>query len=197
MWRRIKYGMGRTWMKVFGWQFEGELPKTKKFVLIAAPHTSNWDLPFMLASAYILGINISWMGKHTLFEGPFGWFMRGLGGIPVDRRSPQGLVQQVVDRFNQSESLYLAVPPNGTRKKVEYWKSGFYHIARSAEVPILLSYLDWGQKRAGLGPLITPTGDIRADMERIRGFYREMRGKYPELDCVPRLKEEGPAAEVA
>jgi 1-acyl-sn-glycerol-3-phosphate acyltransferase len=197
MWRRIKYGMGRTWMKFFGWRFEGELPQTKKFVLIAAPHTSNWDLPYMLASAYILGIDISWMGKHTLFEGPFGWFMRGLGGIPVDRRSPQGLVQQVVDRFHQSESLYLAVPPNGTRKKVEYWKSGFYHIARSAQVPILLSYLDWGQKRAGLGPLITPTGDIGADMEKIRAFYAPMRGKYPALDCVPRLKEEGPDSEVA
>ncbi|MDC0714397.1 lysophospholipid acyltransferase family protein [Stigmatella sp. ncwal1] len=197
MWRRIKYGMGRTWMKVFGWRFEGKMPETKKFVLIAAPHTSNWDLPFMLASAYILGIKISWLGKHTLFEGPFGWFMKALGGIPVDRRSPQGLVHQVVERFKQSDTLYLAVPPNGTRKKVEYWKSGFYHIARGAQVPILLSYLDFGTKTAGLGPLFTPTGNLRADMDQIREFYRGVRGKYPALDTVPRLREEETVSEVA
>jgi 1-acyl-sn-glycerol-3-phosphate acyltransferase len=184
-------------MGFFGWRVEGTLPETRKFVFIAAPHTSNWDLPFMLATAYILGVEISWMGKHTLFEGPFGWFMRALGGIPVNRTAPQGLVQQVAAVFQRSDTLILAIPPEGTRKKVAYWKSGFYHIARSAQVPIGLSFLDFGRKVAGLGPLITPTGDIRADMEQVRAFYRDIRGKHPALESEPRLREEDASTEEA
>jgi 1-acyl-sn-glycerol-3-phosphate acyltransferase len=190
MHRGFKYWLGRAWMGFFGWRVEGGLPETKKFVFIAAPHTSNWDLPFMLATAYILGVKISWMGKHTLFEGPFGWFMRALGGIPVNRTAPQGLVQQVAEIFHRSDTLILAIPPEGTRKKVAYWKSGFYHIARTAQVPIGLSFLDFGRKVAGLGPLITPTGDVRADMEKVRAFYRDIRGKLPALESKPRLREE-------
>ncbi len=191
----FKYWLGRAWMGAFGWRVEGALPETRKFVFIAAPHTSNWDLPFMLATAYILGVRVSWMGKHTLFEGPFGGFMKALGGIPVDRRSANNLVQQVAERFQQADTLILAVPPEGTRKKVEYWKSGFYHIARSAQVPIAMGFLDFRRKRAGLGPLLYPTGDVRADMDQVRAFYRDIRGKIPKDESEPRLREEAEAAQ--
>ncbi|WP_324993267.1 lysophospholipid acyltransferase family protein [Hyalangium sp.] len=184
--------MGRIWMGVFGWRVEGALPATRKFVFIAAPHTSNWDLPFMIATAYVLGVRISWLGKHTLFEGPFGGFMRALGGIPVDRRSRHSMVEQVAERFQQAEELVLGISPEGTRKKVEYWKSGFYHIARAAQVPVGMGFLDFGRKVAGLGPLLPLTGDVRADMDQVRAFYRDLRGKLPEFECIPRLREEDP-----
>lgn len=177
-------------MGFFGWRVEGELPPSRKFVFIAAPHTSNWDLPFMLATAYILGVRISWLGKHTVFLWPFGWFMRALGGIPVDRRARHNMVQQVAERFANADELILAVPPEGTRKQVEYWKSGFYHIARAAQVPVAMGFLDFRRKVAGLGPPLYTTGDVRADMDRVRAFYRDIRGKIPEFESLPRLREE-------
>ncbi len=189
MWKNTKYWIGRAWMGAFRWRVEGELPPPKS-IIIAAPHTSNWDFPFMLMAAYIIGFRISWMGKHTLFWGPFGPLMRALGGIPVDRRSPQNLVQQVAERFARSDALVLAIPPEGTRKQVEYWKSGFYQIARAAQVPIVLGFLDFERKVGGLGPVLHPTQDVRADMDRIRAFYRDIRGKLPELESTPRLREE-------
>jgi 1-acyl-sn-glycerol-3-phosphate acyltransferase len=188
--RKLKYWIGRAWMGAAGWRVEGALPQGKKFVLIAAPHTSNWDLPFMLAAGYILGARISWLGKHTVFWGPFGWFMKALGGIPVDRRSPQNLVQQVTQRFAASDALILAVPPEGTRKQVAYWKSGFYQIARAAQVPVAMGYLDFRRKVAGVGPFLHITADVRADMDQIRAFYRDIRGKRPALESTPRLREE-------
>jgi 1-acyl-sn-glycerol-3-phosphate acyltransferase len=189
VWTEAKRWMGRAWMRAFGWRVEGELPP-EKCVIIAAPHTSNWDFPFMLAAAYVIGFRISWMGKHTLFKGPFGPLMRRLGGIAVDRRAPQNLVQQVAERFAQSDELVLAVPPEGTRKKVEYWKSGFYQIARGARVPVVLGFLDFERKVGGLGPVLMPTQDARADMDRIRAYYRDIRGKRPTLESTPRLREE-------
>lgn len=176
-------------MGAFRWRVEGELPPAK-CVIIAAPHTSNWDMPFMLMAAYVIGFRISWMGKHTLFWGPFGPLMRALRGIPVDRRSPQNLVQQVAARFATSDELVLAVPPEGTRKAVEYWKSGFYQIARAAGVPVVLGFLDFERKVGGLGPVVHLTGDVHADMDRIRAYYRDIRGKHPELESTPRLREE-------
>jgi 1-acyl-sn-glycerol-3-phosphate acyltransferase len=179
-------------MGVFRWRVEGELPPDK-CVIIAAPHTSNWDMPFMLMAAYVIGFRISWMGKHTLFWGPFGPLMRALRGIPVDRRSPQNLVQQVAARFATSDELVLAVPPEGTRKQVEYWKSGFYQIARAANVPLVLGFLDFDRKVGGLGPVVHLTGDVHADMDRIRAYYQGIRGKHPALESTPRLREEDAA----
>lgn len=192
MWKKTKYLIGKTWMGAFRWRVEGERPPAK-CVIIAAPHTSNWDFPFMLAAAYIIGFRISWMGKHTLFWGPFGPLMKRLGGIPVDRRAPQNLVQQVAERFAKADALVLAIPPEGTRGKVEYWKSGFYQISRAAGVPIVLGFLDFERKVGGLGPVLHPTQDVHADMERIRAFYRDMRGKHPDLESTPRLREEDAA----
>ncbi|MCC6552173.1 MAG: lysophospholipid acyltransferase family protein [Polyangiaceae bacterium] len=190
----MKRAIGHAWLGLFGWRCDGPPPPYKKFVLIAAPHTTGWDLPFMLATSYVMDVPISWMGKHTLFQPPFGWLMRALGGIPIDRRSRHNVVKQAVELFNASEDLVLAVPAEGTRARVELWKSGFYHIARGANVPIGLGFLDFEKKVCGLVKFITPTDDVRADMDQIREFYRNIRGKYPELESEPRLREEMEAA---
>jgi 1-acyl-sn-glycerol-3-phosphate acyltransferase len=144
----------------------------------------------MLATAYVMSVRISWFGKHTLFIPPWGWFMRKLGGIPVDRRAPQSLVMQMAEHFKKSDELVLAVPPEGTRSKVGHWKSGFYHIASQSGVPIGLGYLDYERKLCGLGMFVTPSGNVNEDMDKIRAFYRNIRGKYPHLESEPRLKEE-------
>jgi 1-acyl-sn-glycerol-3-phosphate acyltransferase len=159
-------------------------------VFIAAPHTSNWDLPFMLATACCLGVRIHWLGKHTLFRRPFGPIMRWLGGVPADRRAPQQTVQSLVKEFSRRERLILAVPPEGTRGKVTRWRSGFYHIARAANVPIGTGFLDFSRRLCGLGPFLRPTGNVHADMEQIRAFYAPIRGRFPDRQCVPRLREE-------
>jgi 1-acyl-sn-glycerol-3-phosphate acyltransferase len=182
--------LGQLWLNIFGWKLIGQAPDLPKYILIAAPHTSNWDLPFMLAAAAILRVRISWMGKNTLFKWPFGGVMRWLGGIPIDRSRPSGVVLQIVRMLKKSERLILAVPPSGTRKKRDYWKSGFYWIAHTAKVPIVCAYLDYGKKEAGLGLTFIPSGDVRADMDRIRTFYQDIQGKHPELVSTMRLREE-------
>jgi 1-acyl-sn-glycerol-3-phosphate acyltransferase len=182
--------IGRLWLRLFGWKVQGEASTDSKYVLIAAPHTSNWDFPFMLATAYAMGVRISWFGKHTLFIPPWGWLMRKLGGIPVDRRAPQSLVIQMAEKFKSSDYLVLAVPPEGTRSKVDLWKSGFYHIASQSGVPIGLGYLDYDRKLCGLGLFVKPSGYVNEDMDKIRAFYRNIRGKYPDLETEPRLREE-------
>lgn len=144
----------------------------------------------MLATAYAMQAHISWFGKHTLFIPPWGWLMRRLGGVPVDRRAPQTLVMQMVEKFRQSDDLVLAVPPEGTRRKVDVWKSGFYHIASESGVPIGLGYLDYGRKLCGVGMFVMPSGNVNEDMNRIRSFYRDIRGKHPNLESEPRLREE-------
>jgi 1-acyl-sn-glycerol-3-phosphate acyltransferase len=144
----------------------------------------------MLATAYAMRVHISWFGKHTLFIFPWGWFLRKLGGIPVDRRAPQSLVMQMAENFKSSDDLVLAVPPEGTRSKVNFWKSGFYYIASHSRVPIGLGYLDYQRKLCGLGTFVIPGGNVNEDMDKIRAFYRNVRGKYPDLESEPRLQEE-------
>jgi len=161
-----------------------------RYVIIAAPHTSNWDMPFMLAMAFVYDIPVQWMGKHTMFKAPFASFFKRLGGIPIVRHRPGGVVGQMVEHFENNDSLVLMVPAEGTRSHVDYWKSGFYHIARGANVPVILSYLDVGKKVGGVGPAIELTGDFRADMDKIRGFYAGMQGFRPENIGVIRLREE-------
>lgn len=187
--------IGRTWLRVFGWKLDSARELPPRFVFIAAPHTSNWDFPFMMATAWSLDVRIRWLGKHTLFQGPFGRFFTWMGGVPVDRRSPHGLVKQVVDRFSLEDEMILGVPPEGTRSKVDYWKSGFYHIAYGAKVPVGMGYLDFEKRRCGIGGFFTPTGDVRADMDKVRAFYRDIRGKIPGYECVPRLREEDEVVE--
>ncbi len=182
--------VARLFLWLSGWETEGSRPQENRFVLIAAPHTSNWDLPYLLALATLFDIKISWMGKHVLFRPPIGWLMRRLGGIPIVRHRRGNMVSQMAQAFEESESLALVVPAEGTRKYVAHWKSGFYHIARTARVPIVLGYLDYARRRGGFGPALHPTGDIRSDMDEIRDFYSDKIGKYPDLFGDVRLKEE-------
>jgi 1-acyl-sn-glycerol-3-phosphate acyltransferase len=186
----LSYWMGRLLLRLFGWKIQGEAPSYKKFILIAAPHTSNWDLPFMFATAYAMGVRISWLGNHPMFNPPWGWFMRKLGGIPVDRRTHQSLVIKMAEKFKSSDYLVLAVSPEGSRGKVAVWKSGFYHIASQSGVPIGLGYLDYDRKLCGIGTFIIPSGNVNKDMNTIRAFYQNIRGKYPDLESEPRLQDE-------
>jgi 1-acyl-sn-glycerol-3-phosphate acyltransferase len=138
----------------------------------------------------VLGVRLSWLGKRDLFRGPMGPVFRRLGGLPVDRGAPQNQVRQAIDWFADTPRLLLAIAPSGTRSRVAHWKSGFYHIARGANVPVLCTFLDYGRKVAGVGPAILPTGDVRADMDRIRAFYEGIVGRYPSLATPVRLREE-------
>lgn len=167
-------------MWIFRWRIEGKLPDTPKFVLIAAPHTSNWDLPVMLSLAFAFRTGLFWMGKDTLFRRPFGAIMRWLGGIPIDRSKSHNVVEQSAEHFRKAESLVMVVPPEGTRQKVRYWKTGFYRIAESAGVPIALGFLDYRRKVGGFGPTVVPTGGIEADMETIQAFYANITGKHSD-----------------
>ncbi len=182
--------LARALLGLTGWRIEGGKPDVQRFVLIAAPHTSNWDLVYMLALSVLNDVKLQWMGKHVLFRPPLGWLLRLLGGIPVVRHRAGHLVGQLVRRFKESESLALVVPAEGTRGRAPYWKSGFYHIARAADVPVLLGYLDYSRKRGGFGPAIELTGDVSADMDEIRSFYADKVAKYPECFGEIRLKEE-------
>jgi 1-acyl-sn-glycerol-3-phosphate acyltransferase len=186
----LKQWIGKAFLWIAGWKTDGVRPVADRYVIIAAPHTSNWDMPFMLAIAFVYDIPVQWMGKHTLFKAPFGPFFKSLGGIPIVRHRPGGVVGQMVEHFENNESLALMVPAEGTRSHVEYWKSGFYHIARGADVPVILSYLDVAKKVGGVGPAIELTGDFRADMDKIRDFYAGMQGFCPENMGVIRLREE-------
>ena len=177
-------------MGVAGWDVVGQVPVGGKFVLVGAPHTSNWDFPFTLAAVFIFRLRISWLGKDTLFKKPFGGVMRWLGGIPVDRHSEHGVVYQIARKFREADRLVVAIGPSGTRKKKDHWKSGFYWIAHTAQVPIICGYLDYGRKEACLGLSFVPTGDIEKDMDRIREFYQGIQGKHPELTTRIRLVDE-------
>ncbi len=187
--------LGGLFLRLTGWRVEGGLPPgMRRAVVIAAPHTTNWDLPYMLAVSYVLGVRPSWLGKRELFGAPFGRLMRWLGGIPVDRDRRMNLVEQAADRLRQADRLFLVIPPSGTRSRAPHWKSGFYHIARTAGVPVVCAFLDYATKTGGIGLTFTPSGDIGRDMDRLRLFYRDVRGKYPENETPIRLSEEDAAA---
>jgi 1-acyl-sn-glycerol-3-phosphate acyltransferase len=166
-------------LKITGWKVEGKLPEgCTKSVLIAAPHTSNWDLPYTLMVAFSLRLHIYWMGKEQLFRFPFRGLMMWLGGIPVCREKASNLVAASSEAIVAADGpLQLVVPPEGTRSKSRYWKTGFYYIAVGAQVPIVMAYMDYSRKVSGLGPIFNPTGDIDADMAAIKAFYAPFKGK--------------------
>jgi len=172
------------------WKTVGEVPQLPKMVIIGAPHTSNWDFPIGMLAARALGVKIRFLGKHTLFRPPFGWFFRMLGGIPVDRSRPGGIIGQIGEAFASTERLTMVIAPEGTRSHRPYWKSGFYEIARAAGVPVVLARIDAGRRQVLVGPTIETTGDVSADMDRIRPFYEGIPGIKPEKAGTVRLRGE-------
>ncbi|MFO0948125.1 MAG: lysophospholipid acyltransferase family protein [Planctomycetota bacterium] len=180
--------LAKGFLRWNGWEPEGELPPERSFVLVSAPHTSNWDFVYLLALASVYGIRLRWIGKHTLFMWPFGGLMRFLGGVSIDRRSRQNMVEQVCEAFRTRPDLIIAVPPEATRSRAEHWKTGFYYMALGAKVPIVLGFLDYKRRRGGFGPSFHPSGDIDADMKKIRDFYQNITGKHPEHFGPIRIK---------
>ncbi len=166
-------------LKITGWKVQGSMPPgCSKSVWIAAPHTSNWDLPYTLMVVFALNLKVYWMGKEQLFRPPFRGFMMWLGGIPVQREKASNLVAASIDALQQAQGpMQLIVPPEGTRSKVRYWKTGFYYIALGAQVPIVMAYMDYEKKISGLGPAVVPSGDIEADMVAIKAFYAPFKGR--------------------
>ena len=164
--------------KCAGWKCEGDPPGLRQYVVIAAPHTSNWDFLYTLCLAFIYRLDPVMMMKDAWFRWPLGSLFRWLGMLPIDRSRANDLVAQSVAKFNQRDNLIIVIPPSGTRKRVLYWKTGFYHIANGAGVPIVLGFLDYRRKVGGFGPTVHPSGDIDADMVIIRNFYRDVSGKY-------------------
>lgn len=159
-----------------GWKMKGDWPNLNKFVLVAAPHTSNWDGINMLAAAAYYRVPLRWMGKKSLTTGPFGWLVRALGCIPIDRSSANDIVRTVADEMIASKTMVLAVPPEGTRSLARTWKTGFYHIARLAGVPIVVAILDYGTRTISLKAILYPGEDAEEDMALIRSHYRDARG---------------------
>lgn len=172
--------MGRSILSLMGWRIEGRLPDVTHCVAIGAPHTSNWDFVVGMASMLALGIRASWMGKHQIFIWPVKYFWRFLGGIPTYRDKHLGAVAQRVALFNELDSLYLGIAPEGTRERVDGWKSGFYHIAMQAEVPIFPVAFDYGRKVFHLGDLFYPTGDVDADIAQLREHFKQFTACHPD-----------------
>ena len=166
-------------MALTGWRFEGVVPNEPKFVIIVAPHTSNWDFPVGVMALFSLGFSVSFLAKHTVFGWPWGIFMRWLGGIPVERSVSRDRVAESVAAFNGADKLIFVVAPEGTRKLVPRWKTGFYHVARGAQVPIVPVYFDFATKVIGIGPAFRTTSDMERDLAEIKEFYRGRTGKNP------------------
>lgn len=163
-----------------GWQSVGTVPAKQRFVLIAAPHTSNWDFPNFLGVTHVLGLRTHFMAKASLFAWPMGGFMRQVGGVRLDRATAKDTVRQMIDEFARRDDFILTIAPEGTRGAAAKWRTGFYQIALGAGVPIVCGFMDYPTRTSGLGPVIVPTGDYEADMAPAFAFYRTITGKHPE-----------------
>ncbi len=183
--------LGTLIVAIFGWSY-GQPPPTdqKKLVVIAAPHTSNWDYVLMMAFVWHWGLKINWMGKDSLFDGPLGWLLKLTGGVSIDRSKSDNRVDAMAATFSDREHLWLVIPAAGTRGHRDYWKSGFYYIALAAGVPIAPAVLDYDKKEACFPGLIVPTGDVSADMDKIREIYEGRGAKHPEKKSRIRLRVE-------
>ncbi|HET9579062.1 MAG TPA: 1-acyl-sn-glycerol-3-phosphate acyltransferase [Usitatibacter sp.] len=176
---RLLRAFGRFMLWVLRFRVEGEIPDLPKFVIAIAPHTSNWDFAVGAAAMFALDIRLAFIGKHTLFRGPFAAVLRWMGGIPVDRSSPHGVVAESIDGFSRSHRRVLVIAPEGTRRPVARFKSGFLHIARGAGVPVVLATLDFGARCIRLGPTFDVPADIDTEVRRIEAFFSGVRGKNP------------------
>ena len=166
-------------LNLFGWNLVAELPPVQKYIMVGAHHTSNWDLPLVLLMMAALGLRLRWIGKDALFKGPQGWVMRWLGGIPVERGAKKNFVAQMIDRYNEQKKMVITISPEGTRRGIDHWKTGFYHIAQGAQIPVAMGFLDYSQKSLGIGGYFYPTGDIDADLSVLQNFYGDKIGKNP------------------
>lgn len=169
---------GRTILRLGGWRMAGTFPDIPKLVLIGAPHSSNWDGVYGFAAKLALGLDIKILGKHQLFWWPLGAVLRRLGVIAVNRSAAHGVVEQLAERIRAAERCWFGIAPEGTRKPVEHWKTGFWKIARAADVPVLPAYFHYPEKVIGIGPVFALTDDMAADIARIRAWYRPWQGKY-------------------
>lgn len=167
-------------LRLRGWRVEGQRPDAPRFVLVAAPHTSAWDVPLMLGSVLRVGIRVHWLGASSYFKWPVVGVLRWLGGVPIDRGRSASRVQRSAELIAAYDHIAVAISPEGSRHLVPHWRTGFYHLAVAAEVPLVLTSLDYRRKRATIGPTLMPTGDIETDMVRIRAFYDGVEGRYPD-----------------
>ncbi|WP_018460594.1 1-acyl-sn-glycerol-3-phosphate acyltransferase [Thermus oshimai] len=182
--------LARLLLRLLGWRLVEHLPPGKRYVLIGAPHTSNWDFLFALLGLWALGIRGRWLGKKELFRSPpLGFLLRALGGISVDRSRRTGLVEEVAELLKK-EDLVILITPEGTRAQAPYWRSGFYHMARAAGVPIAFGYLDAKRKELGVGGYLQPSGNLLQDFAQIRAFYQDKVGLKPHKQGPIRLREE-------
>ena len=187
--RRVMKEISLFILRFFGWRLQADTPPDKKFIIIGAPHTSNWDFPLALLALAGMGLDFNWVGKHTLFRFPFGFFFTALGGIPVDRNIRQSFIKKMIDLFSTSDEFILAIAPEGTRAKTGYWKTGFYSIAVDAGIPIALGYLDYKNKTMGVGATLYPTSDIEKDFRIIQEFYASKTGRFPEKQGPIQLRQ--------
>lgn len=177
--------IAKLYFWLIGWKAEKGIPaNVHKYVMIGAPHTSNWDFPIAMGALILLKVKVNYLAKKELFKFPLGIIMRFFGGMPVDRTRHSGMVDQMISLFKQNERLVLLIPPEGTRGYVREWKSGFYHVAWGAKVPIALAYLDYTKKEAGIGKFFYPTGNYETDLEEIKNFYRGITARHPEKSSV-------------
>lgn len=179
--RHLLKAVGRLGLRVMGWRIDGQIPDLKQFVLIVAPHTSNWDFVVALLCDLALDMDAAWLGKHTIFVGPFGTWLRSLGGIPVERSASHNVVAQAAAEFRKRERMVLALAPEGTRRKVASWKSGYWHIARAAGVAIVPVGLDFGKRAAVIGAPRMPSAGIEGDEAAFKAFFATITPRRPEL----------------
>jgi len=172
--------ISRFILKLLGWKLDERMPSTPRYVMIGYPHTSNWDFVLGMLAKWAMQLPLNWVAKHSMFWGPFKPMFIAMGGIPLNREKTNGFIQKNIELFSEREKFALGIMPEGTRSKTDRWKSGFYHIAHGANVPIAMAYLDYKNKILGIGEIMNTTGDIEADLEIIRAFYKDKIGYRPE-----------------
>lgn len=180
LWRYLWQRAAKYTLNILGWNLVADLPPVQKYLLIGAHHTSSWDFPLVLLMMAALGLRLRWIGKDSLFKGPQGFVMRWLGGIPVERGARKNFVAQIIDLYQKRKEMVITIAPEGTRGAVDHWKTGFYHIAAGANVPIAMGFLDYATKTCGVGGYFYPTGDTDTDISVLQNFYLDKFGKFPQ-----------------
>jgi 1-acyl-sn-glycerol-3-phosphate acyltransferase len=177
---RLSRAVGRAALALLGWRFEGEVPNVSRVILVVAPHTSNWDFVVGISAMLALGLDARWIAKDTLFRPPLGPLLRWLGGTPVDRGAPEGVVENAVRQLKAADRLFLTLSPEGTRRKVERWKTGFHRMARQAGVPVWPVALDYARKAVVLLPLYSVSDDLEGDVRALRSLFKPAMARHPD-----------------